>query len=189
MGISQYPIPVERVAEHLGAALRFEPFDGDISGMLFRDDQRVIIGVNSLDGVTRQRFTISHEIGHLMLHNGRPMFVEKHVQVNLRDSVSSTATNREEIEANRFAAELLMPAGMVKHEASRRLGKVPQCRGTRCLTVWQRHSKSAGKRWKSASPISVCCFRREIVGLGGFGRTKNSDQPQSPSKKPHLHFF
>ena len=121
--IDQYPIPVERIAEHLGATLRFEPFDGDISGMLFRDDQRVIIGVNSLDGVKRQRFTISHEIGHLVLHNGRPMFVEKHVQVNLRNSVSSTATNREEIEANSFAAELLMPADMVKREASRRLGK------------------------------------------------------------------
>lgn len=121
--INQFPIPVERIAEHLGATLRFEPFEGDISGMLFRDEQRRIIGVNSLDGVSRQRFTISHEIGHLLLHEGRAMFVEKHVQVNLRDSVSSTATNAEEIEANRFAAELLMPAGMVKREASRRLGK------------------------------------------------------------------
>lgn len=123
MAVSQYPVPVETIAERLGATLRFEPFEGDISGMLFRDEKRTIIGVNALDGVARQRFTISHEIGHLLLHEGRPMFVEKQIHVNLRSAVSSTATNTEEIEANRFAAELLMPSGMVRREASRRLAK------------------------------------------------------------------
>lgn len=123
LGIDQAPVPVERIAEHCGAALRFEPFEGDMSGLLYRDGERTIIGINSSDGVARQRFTISHELGHLRLHTGRAMFVEKHVQVNLRNSISSSATNAEEIEANRFAAELLMPSSLVTREASRRLEK------------------------------------------------------------------
>lgn len=122
-GMDQIPVPVEKIAEGLGVKLRYEPFEGDISGMLFRDEQRTIIGVNSRESLARQRFTISHEIGHLLLHRGRPMFVEKHVHVNLRDSRSSTATNQEEIEANQFAAELLMPNSAVRREALKRLTK------------------------------------------------------------------
>jgi Zn-dependent peptidase ImmA (M78 family) len=121
LGIDELPVPVEKIAEHCGAVLRYEPFKGDISGLLYRDGDRTIIGINSLDGDTRQRFTICHELGHLRLHKGRPMFVEKHVQVNLRNSVSSSATSLEEIQANRFAAELLMPSSLVGSEASRRL--------------------------------------------------------------------
>jgi Zn-dependent peptidase ImmA (M78 family) len=121
MGIDDFPVPIEKIAEHCGAVLRYEPFEGDISGLLYRDGDRTIIGINSTHGDARQRFTISHELGHLRLHKGRPMFVEKHVQVNLRNSVSSKAISMEEIQANRFAAELLMPSSLVMREASRRL--------------------------------------------------------------------
>ena len=39
--------------------------------------------------------------------------MDSSIRVDFRDSVSSLATDREEIEANRFAAELLMPAPLV----------------------------------------------------------------------------
>ncbi len=81
----------------------------DLSGALVRGDGEAYIGVNSLHHPNRQRFSIAHELGHYMLHKGMKVHVDKDFHVNWRDDDSSKAINRDEIEANRFAAELLMP--------------------------------------------------------------------------------
>jgi Zn-dependent peptidase ImmA (M78 family) len=111
--VSRPPVPVETLATKLGAKVRYSPFDGDISGMVYRDEDRVIIGVNSLHHTNRQRFTIAHEIGHMLLHKGIEVHVDRAYRVNLRNDISSSAVDREEIEANRFAAKLLMPEHML----------------------------------------------------------------------------
>jgi Zn-dependent peptidase ImmA (M78 family) len=103
------PVDVTAVAEHVGAQVVEERLDREVSGLLYRDGDQAIIGVNSLHAERRRRFTIAHEIGHLVLHQGRPLVMD-HVRVNYRDATSSTATDTEEIQANAFAAELLMPA-------------------------------------------------------------------------------
>jgi Zn-dependent peptidase ImmA (M78 family) len=121
--VTAIPIPTDQLIEYLGAKLTLEPFEGDISGMLFREPSTVVIGVNSAHSTTRRRFTIAHEIGHLILHQGRSIIVDKFVRVNFRDNSSSLGTDREEIEANSFAAELLMPEEMVRQEMHRRLSK------------------------------------------------------------------
>jgi Zn-dependent peptidase ImmA (M78 family) len=105
-------LPVDRVARQLGAEIVFERLGADVSGLLIREEGRLIIGVNERHPEPRQRFTIAHEIGHLVLHRGRPLVVDP-VRINLRDSRSSLATDLEEIEANSFAAELLMPRSLV----------------------------------------------------------------------------
>lgn len=86
--------------------------------MLFRGSDQPVLGVNSYHSSSRQRFTIAHELGHLVLHEGRPMIVDHVVRVrfNLRDGTSSLATDKQEIEANRFAAELLMPRDWIIRE-------------------------------------------------------------------------
>src|SRR6266498_4338044 len=53
--IQDIPVPVERIAKQLQARLSFEPFEGNISGMLYRDGKRIVIGVNSAHANTRQR--------------------------------------------------------------------------------------------------------------------------------------
>ena len=111
-------IDVERIAEHMGAEVVFDRLDREVSGLLYRDGEHVVIGVNASHVDRRQRFTIAHEIGHLALHPGRPLFMD-HVRVNYRDAVSSTATDLEEIQANRFAAEILMPKAKVVSEVRR----------------------------------------------------------------------
>lgn len=111
-GITAPPVPVDELARAHGAQLSFEPFKGGISGMLYRDSHRSVIGVNSFHAQTRQRFTIAHELGHLLLHETRPMIVDTHVY--RRDEVSSMGTKKEEREANAFAAELLMPKDFVE---------------------------------------------------------------------------
>lgn len=113
-GISEPPVPVDAVVESLGATVRYSPFRGELAGMLIRDDDRpIIIGVNSLNHVNRRRFTVAHECGHLLLHEGKRAYIDRSFRVNRRDGVSSQATDVEEIEANRFAAELLIPYDMI----------------------------------------------------------------------------
>ena len=107
------------IARSLGATVRYAPFKGELAGMLIRDDDErgVVIGVNSLHHPNRRRFTIAHECGHLQLHEGQRAYVDRSpLRINRRDEVSSQATDAEEIEANRFAAELLMPYEMIMED-------------------------------------------------------------------------
>lgn len=106
------PVDVGRIAEHLGAQVVEERLDRDLSGLLYRDGDQVVIGVNNSHAERRRRFTVAHEIGHMVLHKGRPLVLD-HVRVNFRNATSSTATDLEEIQANAFAAELLMPGAQV----------------------------------------------------------------------------
>lgn len=124
-GITEPPVPVEDLATSLGATIAYEAFKGGISGMLFRGDDRVVIGVNPRDNERRRRFTIAHELGHLLLHEGRSLIVDTHIRVNLRDAASSMGTQREEMEANAFAAEILMPRASVEAHAQRELTDRP----------------------------------------------------------------
>ncbi len=114
--ITQPPVPVDKVARHLGAQIRFSPFNGDISGMIYIKDNVPIIGVNSLQHPNRQRFTIAHECGHLVLHRDlitREVHIDKTFPVLRRDDKSATGTERIEIQANQFAAELTMPRALL----------------------------------------------------------------------------
>jgi Zn-dependent peptidase ImmA (M78 family) len=103
------------MAQQLGASVIEEGLDPDVSGLLYRHPGNVVIAVNNTHADVRKRFTVAHELGHLVLHQGRPVIVDHVVRarINLRDHRSSLATEREEIEANRFAANLLMPAELI----------------------------------------------------------------------------
>jgi Zn-dependent peptidase ImmA (M78 family) len=118
-GVNELPVPVDQIAIELGAEITYEPYDGDVSGMLYRSDTDALIGVNSKHPPTRQRFSIAHEIGHLVMHEGTLVFVDRFDRVNRRDGTS----DREEIQANSFAAELIMPRKLVEQEVDRILSK------------------------------------------------------------------
>lgn len=116
-GVGGPAVPVDRVARELGATVRFSPLDDELSGLVYRQDGRAIIGINALHHPNRQRFTIAHEIGHLRLHLDRivdEIHVDKGFAVLQRDPRSATGLDRMEIEANLFAAELLMPAAFLE---------------------------------------------------------------------------
>jgi Zn-dependent peptidase ImmA (M78 family) len=109
-GVASAPVPVERIARQLGVRVQYAPLDNDLSGMAHIREGVVIVGVNSLHAPNRQRFTLAHELGHVVLHRE---ILEDNVHVDrvlLRDRDSSAGLYREEIEANAFASELLMPA-------------------------------------------------------------------------------
>jgi len=119
--VRTFPIPVEKIARSQGAEIRFQPMSDDLSGMIFVKDGVPIIGVNALHHPNRQRFTIAHECGHLALHRDKitsAVHVDKQFKILWRDAVSATATDTMEIQANQFAAELLMPTELLLKELS-----------------------------------------------------------------------
>lgn len=113
--LSSPPIDVFSISKNRG--IEIVPSDlGDISGILFREGNRITIGINQTHPETRKRFTVAHELGHLILHGDQPLHVDKVFAIKLRSHVSSEAVDLEEIEANAFAAELLMPTGMMQQK-------------------------------------------------------------------------
>lgn len=114
IGWTSLPVEPREIAEKLGVVVAEAPMSDDVSGMLVRETERIVIGVNGTHHDHRKRFTVAHEIGHLRLHKGRSVIMDSDVRMNFRDKVASLATDREEIEANRFAAALLMPEHFVR---------------------------------------------------------------------------
>lgn len=123
-GVAGPPVDVAQLAKAMGTTIVLDLLDPEVSGLLYRESDHVVIAVNRDHAENRRRFTIAHELGHLQLHEGRPLIVDHVVRarINLRDQRSSLATDREEVEANRFAAVLLMPPDFV-HEQVQRIMK------------------------------------------------------------------
>lgn len=116
--IDRPPVDVKALAEANGAVVISEPEPSGSSGFLYRAaGARPLIGVNSNHPPTRRRFTIAHELGHLLLHANDGVHFDE-VVVKLRAAVAGTGTDEHEIEANRFAAELLMPAEFLESDLS-----------------------------------------------------------------------
>jgi Zn-dependent peptidase ImmA (M78 family) len=108
--IKEPPVSVEEIAEKLNLAIEYRKLDqAEFSGILIREGDQAVIGVNASHAPTRQRFSIAHEIGHYLLHEGSRVFVDRAYSVSLRNAESSLGTNLEEIEANTFASLLLVP--------------------------------------------------------------------------------
>jgi Zn-dependent peptidase ImmA (M78 family) len=111
-------VPVERIAKAEGISLVLKDVEGDISGFLLRrDDGSPVIGVNSHHPPVRQRFTVAHELGHYLLGDEDSLHIDR--ELRLRSNLSSQGVDSDEIEANLFAAELLMPGFLLKPRSGR----------------------------------------------------------------------
>lgn len=116
--VHRYPVRVERVARVHGITIRYEPLDDELSGMIFVKDNKAIIGVNAHHSSNRQRYTIAHELGHYFLHADilrEGAHVDTLITMLNRDQDAAIGTIDIEIEANQFAAELLMPRHMIEN--------------------------------------------------------------------------
>jgi Zn-dependent peptidase ImmA (M78 family) len=113
-GITHPAVDIKRLAQTQGAIVVEEPHDEQTSGFLFRTaGSPPVIGVNANHPPSRKRFTIAHELAHLLLHIKSGVHVDYAI-VKMRDSRASEGTDEEEMEANRFAAEVLMPRGFLE---------------------------------------------------------------------------
>lgn len=118
--VNRPPIPIEKLATIAKASIRLEPFAGQMSGMVHRrKDGSAVIGVNSLHPKARRRFTIAHELGHLLLHKNDDIHIDERFPIGFRSPVSGKAVDIKEIEANQFAAECLMPTHLLVRDLSK----------------------------------------------------------------------
>jgi Zn-dependent peptidase ImmA (M78 family) len=118
-GCYSVPVNLEKCAKHLNVKIKPLELDEDVAGfLLIKTDKTIHIGYNKNNGKQRIRFTIAHELGHLMLHTKETkLFVDK--KVLYRDSNSSTGEILQEREANAFAASLLMPKNLMIAEVEK----------------------------------------------------------------------
>ncbi|MFT3742641.1 MAG: ImmA/IrrE family metallo-endopeptidase [Gammaproteobacteria bacterium] len=102
--LNQFPVLIEEIAKTEGFTVQcFTASNKDktnqVSGAI--SSHNPVILVNSRDNYERQRFTIAHELGHFKLHwNQQREFVDYRIP---------GVRNKKELEADEFAACLLMP--------------------------------------------------------------------------------
>ncbi len=121
-GVDVPPVPVRKIAAAAGVRVVSAAAETGVSGFLLRRPQAegLVIGVNSGDGASRQRFTIAHELGHFFLHAGEELHVDRTATIYHRSPRSSEGVDEGEIEANLFAAELLMPQEFIEKDLASR---------------------------------------------------------------------
>lgn len=98
-----------------------------LAGFLFANDKGGFIFISKDDMVVRRRFSAAHELGHYLMH-----FQPEEDGFILGDAAEAIVEGEEvqdaamERQANRFAAELLMPAETCRHladECAERYGR------------------------------------------------------------------
>lgn len=116
--VTKAPIKVYELAKKHAQLIEVE-MDDEISGMLVPVPSSVgekknwVIVVNKRHAKVRKRFTVAHELAHLLLHDFNEPHADRGFKVRFRNPQSSEGAVLEEIEANQFAAELLMPAHLI----------------------------------------------------------------------------
>jgi Zn-dependent peptidase ImmA (M78 family) len=121
------PFPFERLLEERGDVdlVMLDSMPTHVSGAIYFDDGRFMILVNGTKPEPRQYFTVAHELGHYFLHDdwlrahGDSGFVDFSNTTDsqgmlLRADQAIEVDVQKELEANNFAAELLMPEDKVR---------------------------------------------------------------------------
>lgn len=107
--ITQPPILLKNIITHLkkdhDLSVYSWDFGDNIDGIQTTEGNTTTIAYNKTKHPHRQRFTVAHEIGHLLLG---------HTKDDI--PIDFDSSDPEEIEANKFAAELLMPLAMLKQD-------------------------------------------------------------------------
>lgn len=120
-GLTSIPIDPVVLANRVGMSVRNAKFSDDtLVGMIAKRGPNVQLLVNQSDPPHRKRFTIAHELGHHFLHlfeDGE--FIDGEADLDMfrggkEAEDAASPSRRKEIQANMFAAALLMPEDAVR---------------------------------------------------------------------------
>lgn len=120
--IATLPIDPVSLANAEGIKVHTAEFsDNNLSGMISKRGNESVILVKQTDPDSRKRFTIAHELGHHFLHltdQEDGAFVDDTINLFREQFQESApqANRKQETEANRFAAALLMPEPLIRRE-------------------------------------------------------------------------
>lgn len=119
--LDELPVRVGRLAGDLGLSVSAATLRTGVSGEI-RPDQNspsgFTIRVNRHENKYRQRFTVAHEISHFLLHRNL-------IQNGITDNVlyRSTLSSEVEAQANRLAADILMPRDSLNEWIKNNIGR------------------------------------------------------------------
>lgn len=123
-GLFSIPVDPVTLANREGIKVNNAKFsDENLSGLVAKRGPNVTILVNQTDVPFRKRFTIAHELGHHFLHlleDGD--FVDTQVDLFRDAEAGEAAPKPVEVQANQFAAALLMPAELVRQAFATKRG-------------------------------------------------------------------
>lgn len=108
---TEAPVKLSALARTLDVRVQSATLPAGISGEIRPDPERIggfLIRVNRHDSPKRQRFTVAHELAHFLLHRDQ-------IGDGIKDDVlyRSRLSDRREAEANRLAADLIMPSPLI----------------------------------------------------------------------------
>lgn len=123
------PIPIEEIAESkLNIEIipvKFLRQEHDVDGSLDSGLKRIFIDFDLyMDQENRTRFTIAHEVGHLILHQGifRELNIKTETDLNkLIENISNDDYRWMEHQAYSFAGHVLVPSKLLVREIKSRL--------------------------------------------------------------------
>lgn len=106
---NEFPVKVGAIAKAFGITVKKSTLAAGISGEIKEVDGVCIIRVNRHDVKARQRFTIAHEIAHFLLHRAK-------IRDGIADDIlyRSRLSDELEAQANKLAADIVMPWGLVQ---------------------------------------------------------------------------
>jgi Zn-dependent peptidase ImmA (M78 family) len=108
--------------------------DTNISGLYDRKSNNIYLAKD--EPYQRKAFTVAHELGHFFLHENKPGEIFYRSSVILLDK----DIQKDEAEANCFAASLLIPEGMIKKywELTHDFGKLAKIFGVSSSAIFFR---------------------------------------------------
>lgn len=120
--LSEYPVKLGQLARDLGLSIKVSSMGTGVSGQITNEEGLYVVRVNRNEARERQRFTIGHEIAHFLLHR---TIIDSSPD-GIKDNVlyRSGAPERIEYEANRLAADLVMPMALIEKKLSEDFGGV-----------------------------------------------------------------
>lgn len=80
-----------------------------VDGLTWQTDTFRLVLIGPTETWTRQRFTLAHELGHILARDAQELVVESHVAPGRQKDMT-------EVRANVFASNLLMPAPEVRYQ-------------------------------------------------------------------------
>ncbi len=110
---SALPVPIEDIAQARGIRLRFVPYDGDLMGLLMKENGFYVIGINTRYDRVWQRFAIAHELAHIELHHHNGIHIDRAFPAPLK---TSQDIDSHELEASILASELLLPVTLLEED-------------------------------------------------------------------------
>lgn len=108
-----FPVDPIWVARQFGVNVLTAALPDEVSGALIKDRGKdPVIVLSERDSKNRMRFTTAHELGHYIQRQNQ----DHYEYIDLRSPASSSGSDPDEIFANQFAANLLMPAYAVRDQ-------------------------------------------------------------------------